>query len=176
MSTTSVNHSSISSIHRVDQAIDECDRNTCPNSLKRYLKFSCSCRAWLLFIQPSLNFVPQMINRVQIWTLSWPARNIDVILLQEISCYPAGTSSALMTCEMRHNMRSQNFIYVTGCCYSIASPHAMILEDNWTKFHVEANATPYHDAWTAPNIPFHHAVGIISFSSPSPQSCSAICG
>ena len=36
MSTTSVNHSSTSSIHRVDQAIDECDRNTCPNSLKHY--------------------------------------------------------------------------------------------------------------------------------------------
>jgi hypothetical protein len=32
MSTTSVNHSSTSSIHRVDQAIDECDRSTCPNS------------------------------------------------------------------------------------------------------------------------------------------------
>ena len=68
MSTTSVNHSNTSSIHRVDQAIDECDRNTCPNSLKCYRKFSCSCRAWLLFIQPSLNFVPLMFNRVQIWT------------------------------------------------------------------------------------------------------------
>jgi hypothetical protein len=26
----------------------------------------------------------------------------------------------LMTCEMRHNMRSQNLIDVTGSCYSIA--------------------------------------------------------
>jgi hypothetical protein len=67
-------------------------------------------------------------------------------------------------------------IDVTGSCYSIASPWAKILEDNWTKFHVESDATLYHDAWTAPNIPFHHAVVIISFSSPSPQSCSAICG
>ena len=81
MSTTSVNHSSTSSIYRVDQAIDECDRNTCPNSLKRYRKFSCNCRGchgenifnemmmlctWPLFIQPSLNFVPQMFSRVQI--------------------------------------------------------------------------------------------------------------
>jgi hypothetical protein len=33
---------------------------------------------------------------------------------------------------------------------------------------VESDATPYHDAWTAPKIPFHHAVVIISFSSPSP--------
>jgi hypothetical protein len=59
---------------------------------------------------------------------------------------------------------------------TIASPRAKILEDNWTKFHVESDATPYHDAWTAPSIPFHHAVVIISLSSPSPQSCSAICG
>ena len=64
MSTTSVYHSSTSSIHRVDKAIDECHRNKCPNSLKRHRKFSCSCRAWLLFIQPSLNFIPQMFNRV----------------------------------------------------------------------------------------------------------------
>ena len=78
----------------------------------------------------------------------------------------------LMTCEMRHNMRSQNLIDVTGSCYSIASPRAKILEDNWTKFHVESDATPYHDAWTTPSIPFHHAVVIISLSSP----CSAICG
>jgi hypothetical protein len=74
----------------------------------------------------------------------------------------------LMTCEMRHNMRSQNLIDVTGSCYSIASPQAKILEDNWTKFHVDSDATP--------SIPFHHAVLIILFSSPSPQSCSAICG
>jgi hypothetical protein len=38
----------------------------------------------------------------------------------------------LMTCEMRHTMRSQNIIDVTGSCYSIASPRAKILEDNWT--------------------------------------------
>jgi hypothetical protein len=54
-----------------------------------------------------------------------------------------------MTCEMRHNLRSQKLIDVTGSCYSIASPRAKILEDNWTKFHVESDATPYHDAWTA---------------------------
>jgi hypothetical protein len=70
----------------------------------------------------------------------------------------------LMTCEMRHTMRSQNIIDVPGSCYSIASPRAKILEDNWTKFHVESDATPYHDAWTAPGIPFHHAVVIISHS------------
>ena len=46
----------------------------------------------------------------------------------------------LMTCEMRHNMRSQNLIDVTGSCYSIASPRAKILEDDWTKFHVESDA------------------------------------
>jgi hypothetical protein len=46
----------------------------------------------------------------------------------------------LMTCEMRHNMRFQNLIDVTGSCYSIASPRAKILEDNWTKFHVESPA------------------------------------
>jgi hypothetical protein len=74
----------------------------------------------------------------------------------------------LMTCEMQHNMRSQNLIDVTGSCYSIASPRAKILEDNWSKFHVESDATTYHDAWTAPRIPFHHAVVIILFSSPSP--------
>ena len=127
-----------------------------------------------------LNFVPQMFNRVQIW----PVHNNDVILLQEVSCCPGCMRTCiillerlvLMTCEMRHNMRSQNLIDVTGSCYSIASPRAKILEDNWTKFHVESDATPYHDAWTAPSITFHHAVVIISFSSPSPQSCSAICG
>jgi hypothetical protein len=36
----------------------------------------------------------------------------------------------LMMCEMRHNMRSQNLIDVTGSCYSIASPRAKILEYN----------------------------------------------
>jgi hypothetical protein len=60
----------------------------------------------------------------------------------------------LMTCEMWHSMRSQNLIDVTGSCYSIASPRAKILENTWTKFHIESDATPYHDAWTAPNIPF----------------------
>jgi hypothetical protein len=54
-------------------------------------------------------------------------------------------------------MRSQNLIDVTGNCYSIASPRAKILEDNWTKFHVESDATPYHAAWTTPSIPFHFA-------------------
>ena len=43
---------------------------------------------------------------------------------------------------MRHNMRSQNLIDVTGSCYSIASLRAKILEDNWTKFHVESDVTP----------------------------------
>jgi hypothetical protein len=67
----------------------------------------------------------------------------------------------LMMCEMRYNMRPQNLIDVTGSCYSISSPRAKILEDNWTKFHVESDATPYHDAWTAPSIPFLSAVVII---------------
>jgi hypothetical protein len=100
--------------------------------------------------------------------------------MQEVSCCPGCMHTCIivlerldwMTCEMRHNMRSQNLIDVTGSSYSIASPRAKILEDNWTKFHVESDATPYHDAWTTPSIPFHHAVVIISLSSP----CSAICG
>jgi hypothetical protein len=93
----------------------------------------------------------------------------------------------LMTCEMRHNMRSQNFksVFNGHCSDKIgvtssgvtsssltkavtASQPQMaeqdVLEDNWTKFHVESDATPYHDAWTTPSIPFHHAVVIISFS------------
>jgi hypothetical protein len=40
---------------------------------------------------------------------------------------------------------------------------------NWPALSPDlTDATPYHDAWTAPKIPFHHAVVIISFSSPSP--------
>jgi len=164
----------------VDQAIDECDRDTCLNSMKRYQKFSWSCRTWLLFIQQSRNFVPQMFNRVQIW----PVHNIDLILLQEVYCCPGCMRTriiplerlVLMTCEMRHSMRSQNLIDVTGSCYSITFPRAKILEHNWTKCHVESDATPYHDDWPTLNIPFHHAAVIISFFLPSPQSCSAICG
>ena len=119
-----------------------------------------------------LNFVPQMFNRVQIW----PVHNNDVILLQEVSCCPGCMCThiillerlVLMTCKMR----SWNLIDVTGSCYSIASPRAKILEDNWTSFML--CPMPPHTMMLGPPQAFLSIMQLSSYHSP--QSCSAICG
>jgi hypothetical protein len=62
-------------------------------------------------------------------------RNIDVILLQEVSCSPGCMRMriillerlVLMTCEMQHNMRSQNLIDVTGSFTPLPLPGLPVL-------------------------------------------------
>jgi hypothetical protein len=82
-----------------------------------------------------------------------------------------------MLVEMLYNMRPQDLIDVAGSCYTVSSAWTKILEDNGTKFRIQANTTPHHDARSAPWISFHNTVVIVTFTLPSPNSCSTIsCG
>jgi hypothetical protein len=82
-----------------------------------------------------------------------------------------------MLVEMLYNMRLQDLINVAGSCYTVSSALTEILEDNGTKFRIQANTTPHHDARPALWISFHNTVVIVSFTLPSPNSCSSIsCG
>jgi hypothetical protein len=89
--------------------------------------------------QSSLTTAAELsISFQRVWAgipIAFLNRLVNYILLQEVSCCPGCMRTriillerlVLMTCEMQHTMRSQNFIDVTGSCYSIASPRADII-------------------------------------------------
>jgi hypothetical protein len=58
MTTISVDYSSTSSVHEVNQTIDERHWDVVPYLEKGYREFISSCQPWLEIIEPPLDFIP----------------------------------------------------------------------------------------------------------------------
>jgi hypothetical protein len=82
----------------------------------------------------------------------------------------------LTSSKMLHNMGLKNLIDISGSCHTIAPSWTNILKNNLYKFSEQSNATPYHDVWSTPGVPFYHTIVRILFSSSVPHSLSTISG
>ena len=170
------------SIHGMDEAVDEGHRHLSPDSEERLTQFSCSCRPWSDVIQPSLNFVPQVLKGIKIGTEGRPLHGSDAILLEEVSCCSCnvGTSVIMLkivvaaTCQMRYGVWSQDLINVPSCCDTISSPWTDVLEDHRADPLCKTNCTPHHHARATLRVSLNNTSFRITFPTASPDSAVEI--
>ncbi len=83
MASLSVDDRFASSVHGVDEAVDEGHRNLHPYSWLRFREFSCSCRPWSHIIESPLNLVPQLFYRVDVWTEGRSLKTVYAVLTEK---------------------------------------------------------------------------------------------
>lgn len=136
MPSLGVEYSVASSVHGVDETVDEGHRNLGPDSVIRLSELSCSCRPWSNVIESPLNLIPQMFNGVKVRTEGRPWKSLYPMLMEEVSRCSGSVRTGVvmlegvvsMTTKMGYDEGSQRLIDVAASRNTVSSTTADILE------------------------------------------------
>ena len=145
-------------MHEVNKPVDKGHWNRGPCPENSYTQICRSYRPWSHFIEFSLDFVPQVLYRIQIRTEGRAWNNADIVLLEKV---PGGSGSVgesigllervmLVTAKIGYNMKSKDSIDIPQSRDAINSTWANILKDKRSRFMTDPDGSPNHDALPTP--------------------------
>ena len=146
------------------------------------LQLRCCLGPGVELVDPSLEGVPELLNRIEIWRERRVRHDVDVVGLQEVLGHPGSVGAGVVLLEpevlappeKRHNMGLQNFGDVAGRIHPVPATSAQILEEDRSNSRVQGNCPPHHDAGTSPSVVGNDVPWRKPFSTPSPDPYTPI--
>ncbi|GFR62593.1 hypothetical protein ElyMa_001875800 [Elysia marginata] len=127
----------------------------------------------VLTVQPPLQVIPQMFDWIKVRQKCWPWQNLDVALLSVSGCMTSCVvllkNNILMHGGVRHHVILKHIWHV---CLRIYRPSSE--EKNWPNHIIVRDSAPHHQRCSTPPVVFPNAICMVSFTSSSPYTYTAI--